>query len=67
MALLKLIALSGIAGKRTYLLSLAFTAYALLGWYLGFLTIDAALNIVQTSGIGATLRAALPSPSGPQP
>lgn len=62
MRLLNLLALSGLAGKRTYLLSFAFTLYALLGWYLGDLTIDAALNIIQTSGIGASLRAALTQP-----
>lgn len=57
MGLLPLLML--LRGKRTYLLSLGFTAYAVFGWYAGSMTADQAINVIQTSGLGATLRAAI--------
>ena len=43
-------------GKKTYLLAIGFTAYAIFGWYTGSLDANAAIQIIMDSGLGATIR-----------
>jgi hypothetical protein len=46
-----------LSGKKTYLVALGFTVYAAFGWWMGHLTADAAVQIVNLNGLGALLRA----------
>lgn len=48
-------------GYKTYALAIAFTLYAAIGWYGGLLDANQAMEILQTSGLGATLRHAVAS------
>jgi hypothetical protein len=47
------------AGWKTYALAGAFTAWAVFGWAFELHDANTAIEIIQTSGLGATLRHAL--------
>jgi hypothetical protein len=46
-----------LSGKKTYLVALGFTLYAAFGWWMGHLTADAAITLINVNGVGALLRA----------
>ncbi len=45
-----------LSGYKTYIVAALSVVYAGIGYYLGHLSADDALNIAQTGVIGATLR-----------
>lgn len=45
-----------LSGKKTYIVAGLSLVYAAIGWYLGHLSTDQAIQIAQTGVIGATLR-----------
>ena len=44
-------------GKKTYLLAIGFTAYAVFGWSQGLIDANAAIEIINVNGLGVFLRA----------
>jgi hypothetical protein len=44
------------AGKKTYLVALGFTAYAAFGWWFGQMDADTAIQIINVNGLGVFLR-----------
>lgn len=51
--------LAFLSGKKTYILAAAVTAYALFGWWMGYIEQAEALRLVMESGFGATIRNAI--------
>ena len=52
-------AAAAVNGWKTYLLAAGFTAWAIFGWFFELHDANTALQIIQTSGVGATLRHAV--------
>lgn len=52
-------ALSRIDGFKTYGLAIAFTAYAVFGWFFDLHSADTMMQIININGLGATLRHAV--------
>ena len=52
-------AIQSLNGWKTYALAAAFTAWAAFGWFFELHDANTAIQIIQTSGLGATLRHAV--------
>ncbi len=48
-----------LAGYKTYAIAALSVVYAIIGFYIGHLSADAALQIAQTGVLGATLRSGI--------
>ncbi len=49
-------AVKAVDGWKTYILAGAFTAWAIFGWVMDLHDANTMVQIIQTSGLGATLR-----------